>query len=186
MPATSWRSGVAAVATIALVCIAMTAVSVSERRVELLDGTLDSQSKFRAVGDVGCLGRKCELTDDASRKDLNTFFGNFLNHGAHAGHHSRSFGLEPHHARLSSKEGMKDLQDFYGKQKSGVTAKVRHFEVLSNSHLDQYGDTNSRADINNFYDTLPGGKRQGVVEQEHKAEEAAKQHQLKALLAAQV
>eukprot|EP00286_Rhodomonas_abbreviata_P010273 CAMPEP_0181327018 /NCGR_PEP_ID=MMETSP1101-20121128/21846_1 /TAXON_ID=46948 /ORGANISM="Rhodomonas abbreviata, Strain Caron Lab Isolate" /LENGTH=506 /DNA_ID=CAMNT_0023435587 /DNA_START=7 /DNA_END=1527 /DNA_ORIENTATION=+ len=180
-------AALSAVAAVALLCIAMTAVSMSERRSELLqEDTLNGQANFRAVGDLGCIGRKCQLSDSDSRKDLSDFFGTFLDHGAHAGHKTRTFGLKPEHIRLSHDEANKDLTDYYSSFKPTKTAKVQKFEKQSSSKLDKFEDKDSRSDMENFFDTLSTGhgKKQNIVKEEVRQEKAAKQHRLKALAAA--
>ena len=49
----------------------------------ILEGRFDT---VQAVGDGGCLGRKCNLDDKQAHKDIDSWMNNFLDKGEHAGH----------------------------------------------------------------------------------------------------
>lgn len=86
----------------------------------------------QAVGDEGCLGRSCALSDDAARKDINSWMDGFLGKGNHAGHKPRvqrgddpmlgakTVGL----AQFRDSAAVRDLDEFFDSLDSHKTARV--------------------------------------------------------------
>ncbi|KAJ1486675.1 hypothetical protein T484DRAFT_1943080 [Baffinella frigidus] len=157
----------------ALGCLALLAMSSGGRGVvELLD---ERSAAFRAVGDPGCLGRSCMLSDTSSRTALNSFFDSFLG-GKHAGHAPRYLGNAPQQHKLTTRAANDDLQSYYdnmGETVDGRTRAVRR-RAQKGHGLVKYSDQDAHADLNDFYDALQSSKRAGILAVEKNAEQGAR------------
>ena len=136
------------------------------------------QAEIRAVGDEGCLGRSCKMSDSAAAKDLNHFFQSFLDKGPHAGRktahikrleHSRAKTI-----KLSDSVAAKDLDHYYESLPSSKTDRVRNSEVKS-EYLPLLADKESRKDLDNYYDNLKTGpgRKAKILEAEMNAKREA-------------
>ena len=119
-------------AGVGLLALATCAVFVSLDGAQPWDTLEGRFAKVRAVGDDGCLGRSCALSDDAARKDINSWMDGFLGKGNHAGHKPRvqrgddpmlgakTVGL----AQFRDSAAVQDLDEFFDSLDSQKTARV--------------------------------------------------------------
>jgi hypothetical protein len=152
-----------------LACVALVAMTGGRSVVELL-GQRDAA--FRAVGDPGCLGRSCMLSDSGSRQALNSFFDSFLG-GKHAGHAPRYLGNAPPQNSLTTRAANDDLTSYYNGMDGGRTSAVRRRGQKGHGMV-KYSDHDAHADLNDFYDALRSSKRAGILAVEHHAERGAR------------
>ena len=124
--------------------------------------------QVRAVGDEGCLGRSCQLSDKASRDDLNSWMDGFLNKGEHAGHKPRDArsrkGMKMGLAQMRDSESRGDLDNFF----DHLTARKTH-RVLAAEKREapnpRLSDKADRKELRDFYDNITPkaeGRREGV------------------------
>ena len=133
---------------------------------------------IRAVGDAGCLGRSCPLSDKSAEKDLETFFDHFHSGGktAHVLELEQHDGATTKLAKLDSKHAAADLDTYYDSLPHSKTDKVVGAEGQG-EYVVKLADNESRKDLNSYYDHLKSGpgKNEKIVHNE----EAAKQEALR-------
>jgi hypothetical protein len=139
---------------------------------------LDRQAEIRAVGDAGCLGRSCKMSDVDAAKDLNNFFQSFLDKGPHAGRKTAHIrNLEHNRAKtikLSDSDAKEDLDHYYESLPSSKTDRVQNAEAKS-EFLPLLADSESRKDLDNYYDHLKTGpgRKAKILEAEMNAKREA-------------
>jgi len=164
--------GGTAAALTALACVSLVVMNGVPRATELLNDLGSRDAAFRAVGDPGCLGRSCELSDRSSRRALDSFFNTFLG-GAHAGHAPRYVGNAPAERKLSTRQADDDLASYYDSLPGTRTRAVKR-RARPGHHLAMYGGKDASHDLNSFYDALRSSKRAGIIAVEEHAEDRAR------------
>jgi hypothetical protein len=136
----------------------------------------------RAVGDEGCLGRSCELSDEASRKDLESWMDSFLNKGEHAGHKPRDAparkGMKMGLAQMRDTEAVSDLDHFFDRLEAGKTKRVLAAEKRESPNP-RLTDEADRKELRDFYDNITPraeGRREGIRKVAKAAENLAAEH----------
>ena len=167
--------GVAAAALCSLAALVMLCVLNFTSQSHFL---LDQQADIRAVGDEGCLGRSCKMSDAAAAKDLDHFFKNFLDKGPHAGRKTAHIkNLEQHRAKtvkLTDSDAGADLDRYYDNLPAAKTDRVQNSEAKS-EYLPLLADKESRKDLDAYYDNLKTGpgRKAKILEAEMNAKREA-------------
>mmetsp|Transcript_29521 Transcript_29521/g.46313 ORF Transcript_29521/g.46313 Transcript_29521/m.46313 type:complete len:569 (+) Transcript_29521:30-1736(+) len=156
----------AVASAVVALCLLVLAVYHQTGRVSLLD---EHAANIKAVGDLGCLGRECQMTDAGSRHDMDKFFDKFLGKGSgHEGRKNSRF-TPVHNKKIDTVSGVKDMQSYYSNLPGSKTKKVAEYEKNSLPNL-QLKTDDSRDDMNKFYDSLSHGKRAKIVKSEKHAQ----------------
>ena len=136
----------------------------------------------KAIGDTGCLGSSCQLSDKAAEKDLNNFFTKFLDHGSHAGQVQARSAVR--NKPLNGVAATNDMTNYY--DSLSRTVRKTPSVVLAESkqrHNVQISSDEDRKQFDSYFHQLSKKvqKKPEVLEAEKAAENKAKQDLLASL-----
>lgn len=139
--------------------------------------------RVHAVGDDGCLGRECNMSGRAARRDLFGFFNKFLSseHSPEEMLKSKGSQVIPvvkKHKLLRSRKAQKDLQDYFESLPHKKTARVLSAEKESSGQeLAKFPDDEAKKDLQKFFSGLPHHVSDSVKQSRTSAEtEAQRRH----------
>eukprot|EP00960_Hanusia_phi_P019680 581249-Hanusia_phi.AAC.1 len=143
---------------------------------------LHQNVNVKAIGDTGCLGSSCELSDKAAQKDLNNFFTKFLDHGSHAGRLPRRSAVA--HKQLNDVAANSDMANYYDNLSRSVrkTPSVVMSEMKPR-HNQKISSDEDRKQFDSYFHQLSQkvGKSPKVLQAEKLAESKAEKDHIESL-----